>query len=78
MAGRLHVVGSARRFDERRNTSRTFPVPPEALPNARRALAAFKRDNPELYAWIADGAPRLTEAEHVARFGVPYDGKRRR
>jgi len=61
-------------FDERRNTSRVFPVPPTALPDARRALAAFKRDAPELYQWIADGHPRLSEAEHVARFGGPYGG----
>lgn len=41
---RLYAPGAV--FDERRNTSRVFPVPPDALPNALRALAAFRRSNP--------------------------------
>lgn len=65
-------------FDEHRNTSRVFPVPPEALPNARRALAAFHRDDPALASWVSEGAPRLTEAEHLYRFGEPYVSHKRK
>lgn len=68
LAGRRNVAV----FDERRNTSRVFTVPPDALPDARRALAQLRRDEPALVAWIAAGAPRLTEQEHVERFGEPY------
>lgn len=65
-------------FDERRNTSRVFPVPPNALPDARRALAQLRRDDPALVQWIRDGYPTLSEAEHVARFGGAYSGSKRR
>jgi hypothetical protein len=58
-------------FDEHRNSSRVWPVTPQDGENA-----AFKRDYPELHAWIVEGAPTLTEAEHVARFGEPYNGVR--
>jgi hypothetical protein len=63
-------------YDEHRNSSRVWPVTPQDGENARRTLAAFKRDYPELHAWIVEGAPTLTEAEHVARFGEPYNGVR--
>jgi hypothetical protein len=63
-------------FDERRNSSRVWPVPPNALPDARRALDLFRRDYPELVTWIEEGAPRLTAAEHYARFGEDYGGGR--
>lgn len=66
------------RWDEHRNTSQVFPVPPDALPTALRALEQFKRGNPELYAWVAEGAPAMTEAEHLARFGEPYRTTRTR
>lgn len=59
-------------FDERRNTSRVFPVTAQDAENARRALASFRASDPALYEWVAAGAPNLTEAEHVARFGQPY------
>jgi hypothetical protein len=65
-------------FDEHRNTSRVWPVTPQDAENARRALAAFARDCPELRQWIIDGHPHLTEAEHVARFGGPYNGVKKR
>src|SRR5690348_16882651 len=65
-------------FDERRNSSRVFPVPPDALPNAMRALAGLRRDYPELVSWIEEGAPRLTAEEHYARFGEDFARKPRR
>jgi hypothetical protein len=60
-------------FDERRNTSRVWPVPPEALDQARHA---FNRIDPTLRRWLLDGHPTLTEAEHVERFGAAYDTTR--
>lgn len=65
------------RWDEHRNTSRVFPVPPGALDEALRSLAALRRNDPALVRWLEDGHPRLTEAEHVARFGGPYKRHRR-
>jgi hypothetical protein len=65
-------------FDEHRNTSRVWPVTPQDGENARRALASFRRDHPELVAWIEAGAPRLTAAEHYARFGEDYDRPKRK
>jgi hypothetical protein len=62
-------------FDERRNTSRVWPVPPDALPAALKACAAI---DPALRRWIEDGHPTLTEADHVARFGAPYEATRSR
>lgn len=66
----MYVVGGS--FDERRNTSRVFPVPPTALPDALASLAALRRNDPALVRWIEDGHPTLTADEHVARFGGPY------
>jgi hypothetical protein len=68
--GRLFVVGGG--FDERRNTSRVWPVSPNALPEALSALAALRRNDPALVCWIEDGHPRLTESEHRERFGCDY------
>ena len=65
-------------WDEHRNSSRVFPVPPTALPEAVAALAAFRRTQPRLYEWVAQGAPTLTDAEHLARFGAPYEHRRSR
>lgn len=73
----MHVPRAASQFDERRNSSRVFPVSEQDGINARRALAALHRDQPELCAWIKEGYPTLTEAEHLARFGEPYSRKPR-
>jgi hypothetical protein len=72
------AFGAAARWDERRNTSQVFQPQPNAVPDALRALAALRRDDPALVAWIEDGAPTLTEDEHIARFGEPYARKQRR
>jgi hypothetical protein len=66
------------RFDEHRNTSRVWPVTEQDAENARRALAAFHRSNPALVKWLEDGHPRLTDDEHVARFGESYSGVKSR
>jgi hypothetical protein len=63
-------------WDERRNTSRVFPVPPDALPNALAALGRFQASQPSLYQWVTEGAPNLTHDEHFARFGEPYKTSR--
>jgi hypothetical protein len=60
-------------FDERRNTSRVWPVPPDALPAALKALRTL---DPALRRWIEDGHPRLTDDEHLARFGEAYRAAR--
>ena len=65
-------------FNEHRNTSRVWPVPPTALPAAKRALESLRRDDPALVQWLADGAPNLTHEEHLRRFGVPYQSVRAR
>lgn len=73
MRKRLHVPAAARRFDERRNTSRVFLVAPDALPNAQRAIEQLRRTDPKLCAWLDAGAPAIhSEAEHIAWFGEPY------
>ena len=59
-------------FDERRNSSRVFPVPPHALRDAVRALEQLRRDDVELVSWIEAGAPRLTHDEHRRRFGADW------
>lgn len=63
-------------WGERRNTSRVHPVPPNALPDALRALAAFRRHDPALARWVGAGAPTLTERDHLERFGEPYTKRR--
>jgi hypothetical protein len=63
-------------WDARRNTSAVFQPNPTALADAQRALAHFRATQPELHRWIADGYPALTEAEHVARFGAPYNRRK--
>jgi hypothetical protein len=62
-------------FDEHRNTSRVWPVPPDARRDAVKALATL---DPALRRWIEDGHPNLTDAEHRARFGEPYNAPRPR
>lgn len=68
LTGRKNVAT----FDERRNTSRVWGIPPTALPEALDALRRLRVEDPALVAWIAAGAPRLSHAEHVERFGRPY------
>lgn len=63
------------RFNEHRNTSRVFQVPPDALPAAQKACSGI---DPALRRWIEDGHPTLTQDEHVARFGAPYETTRSR
>lgn len=65
--------GSGGAFDERRNSSRVFPVMPDAHRAALRALDGL--DKP-LRRWIEDGAPNLTHDEHVKRFGEPFRATR--
>lgn len=65
-------------WDARRNTSMVHAVPPNALPDALAALAALRRTDPTLVAWIEAGHPNLTEHEHVARFGESYTATRSR
>jgi hypothetical protein len=65
-------------WDERRNSSRVFPVPPGAVEDCDRALARWQAEEPAHARWILDGCPTLTDAEHVARFGVPYTATKRR
>jgi len=60
-------------WDEHRNSSRVFPVPPDALPNALRALTSL---DPALRRWIEDGHPNLTDDEHFRRFGEPFKATR--
>lgn len=74
----MHVPYAAAQWDEHRNTSRVFPVPPGALQAAERALERLRAEQPALVAWIAEGAPTLSEAEHLARFGEPYQRRRGR
>jgi hypothetical protein len=47
-------AGSAGRFDEHRNTSRVFPVPPGSLERALSALAQASDQNQPWYRWIID------------------------
>lgn len=72
----VHALGA--QFDERRNTSRVFAPSPDALPNALAACAAFRRSYPEHARWISEGAPGLTDAEHVRRFGERHPSGRGR
>lgn len=59
-------------FDPRRNTSRVHAVPPGAAAECRRACREWAERNPAHYRWLLDGHPTLTDAEHRARFGEPY------
>lgn len=65
-------------WDERRNSSRVFPVTPEDIERGQAAYAILKRLHPALCQWIEDGHPHLTEGEHLARFGEPYRATRSR
>jgi hypothetical protein len=56
-------------------------TPPPESPAVRALLAeldAFRLAEPELYAWIASGAPRVTEADHLELFGKPYEKRKRK
>lgn len=66
-------------WDDRRNSSRVFDVPPHALEDAERALAQLRRSEPLLVAWLEAGAPPIhSEADHVRWFGTAYADKRAR
>jgi hypothetical protein len=66
-------------FDERRNTSRVFPVDPGANAACTAASRAWARAAPQHYAWIKAGAPPIaTQEDHVRWFGVEYASKPRR
>jgi hypothetical protein len=67
--------GGGGAYDERRNSSRVFPVAPDSHKAAVRALAGLE---PALRRWIMDGYPTLTHDEHFARFGEPFKGSRPR
>jgi hypothetical protein len=65
-------------WDERRNTSRVFPVPAGAAERATATLR-FAAEQPKHAAWIAAGAPPIrSDAEHREWFGEPYAAKPRR
>lgn len=77
--GRAIPRGPRVGFDERRNTSRVFAVPPGAVEEADRALRAWARANPRHAAWVAAGAPPInSQDDHIRRFGEPYDPASRR
>lgn len=62
-------------FDERRNTSRVWPVNAEDIERYESAIARLRRDDPKLIAWLEAGAPAIhSEAEHIRWFGEPYGG----
>jgi len=62
-------AGRAASFDERRNSSSVKPVPPDALPNALRALERSRDE--EWYQWIL----KRWRGEHD-HGSVQKDGKR--
>ncbi len=72
----LYTVGAT--WDERRNTSRLFEPDPGAVDAALRAIRVWRRLEPAHAQWVADGAPALTEAEHLERFGGAYQSHRKR
>jgi hypothetical protein len=64
----VHVAGSGKHFDERRNSSRVLQPPPDALDKARRALARVSASERE---WIAKR--QRGEHDHAA---MRADGSR--
>lgn len=58
----MHVAGSGSQFDERRNSSRVILPPPNALPDARRALARVSAADRD---WIAKR--QRGDHDHAAR-----------
>ena len=65
-------------WDDHRNTSQVFPVPPGAVEDALAAMERLRRDDPALVRWLMDRHPTLTEAEHLERFGAPYKKRPKR
>lgn len=65
-------------FNEHRNTSRVFAVPPHAHKEALASLERLRRDDPALVRWIEDGHPTLTAEQHLSRFGAPYSVRPRK
>jgi hypothetical protein len=70
----LHVT-TGRHWDDRRNTSQVRRPAPDALGRALGACDALRQAEPDLVAWIEAGAPTLSEAEHLERFGVAHPGR---
>ena len=68
----MSIPKQASVWDDKRNTSRVQPVPPNVYPDAMRALARLRATHQALVQWIEDGYPTMTEAEHYERFGEPY------
>jgi hypothetical protein len=76
VSGAIPKQGS--RWDERRNTSRVFPVPAGAAERAT-AITRWASENPRHAAWLTAGAPPIrSDAEHLEWFGEPYTAKPRR
>lgn len=65
-------------WDEHRNTSQVFPVPPGSLERALASLEYLREHDPALVAWIEAGHPNLSEQDHLQRFGKPFKKKAKR
>jgi hypothetical protein len=65
-------------FDEHRNTSRVWPVPPQVIDAARRSQAVYERTKPPWYRWIIAGCPELTPEQYAAGGGLHAPKARRR
>jgi hypothetical protein len=76
---RVSVPRQTVAYDERRNTSRVFPVDPAALPAAVRAMQSYRAASPADAAWLEAGAPPInSQAEHFRWFGREYVAPTRR
>lgn len=75
---RRTFAGGAGQFDEHRNTSRIWPVPPEAIEAAKRSQRRYEREQPAWYRWIIAGCPELTPEQYAAEGGAHAPKARRR
>lgn len=71
-------VTTGRHWDDRRNSSQVRQPAHDALRRALGACAALRQADPDLVAWVEAGAPTLSEAEHLERFGFAHAGRFRR
>jgi hypothetical protein len=62
--GKLHVLGGAAAFDQRRNTSMVKPVDPNVVPQFIRMCADARARGEPWIQWIDDGCPELTQEEY--------------